>query len=346
MRRWIAALAAVGFAQGAGAGEFNSEYLRGSDVAPTYQVTTGVEHPVAVVPPPPAPFNFTVEVGTRYWYSSGKLAKDLFDDPRSSNSVNSRLTYDRLTSNTFEAFGRFDTWYDTFVKGYVGVSRLGSGRLNDEDFPPALTPYSSTLSEQRNGRLDYASIDLGRTVVTRGPVSAAVFVGYGYLSETTNAYGCNQVAGNPFVCVPGIASNVLGITEEARWQFLRLGVLAEFRLHERLKLSTEVALLPYAQISAKDTHWLQLGTTLGSIAGPIPEEGNGMGVQFEALLSYQVADRFSLGIGGRYWYLETWGSTDFESMIVGFHNPVSQPLNFTTARYGVFVQADYKFGSM
>jgi hypothetical protein len=124
--RWsVVALAVIGVAQGAGAGELKSEYLRGSDVygappaypiiqsappqgwhpAPNYPVKPGPAQPVVVVPPPPAPFNFTVEVGTRYWYSSGKLAKDLFDDPRFSNLENSRLTYDRLTSNTFEAFG-------------------------------------------------------------------------------------------------------------------------------------------------------------------------------------------------------------------------------------------------
>jgi hypothetical protein len=97
-------------------------------------------------------------------------------------------------------------------------------------------------------------------------------------------------------------------------------------------------------MSGHDTHWLRLGTTLFSIAGPIPENGADMGVQLEALLSYQVTDCWNVGIGARYWQLQSNGHTDFERVIVGFPDPVAQPLNFTTKRYGGFLQASYKFG--
>jgi len=36
-----------------------------------------------------------------------------------------------------------------------------------------------------------------------------------------------------------------------------------------------------------------------------PEDGEGIGVQLEAMLSYVVTDAFSLGIGGRYWSMWT-----------------------------------------
>ena len=125
-----------------------------------------------------------------------------------------------------------------------------------------------------------------------------------------------------------------------------MGILAELKVLDRLKLSAEVAWLPYEQISAQDTHWLRLGTGLGDIAGPIPENGGGTGVQLEAIMSYAVTDKVTVGLGGRYWYLETRGSADFENVIVGYSQPGPQPLNFTTTRYGGFAQGAYKFGPL
>jgi hypothetical protein len=48
-----------------------------------------------------------VEIGARYWYSSGRFQKDLGSttDPALGNILNSRLTYDS-TANAGEFFGR------------------------------------------------------------------------------------------------------------------------------------------------------------------------------------------------------------------------------------------------
>jgi hypothetical protein len=55
-----------------------------------------------------------------------------------------------------------------FVKGFVGGGAIGAGTLRDEDFPPFVVPYSSTSSEQRDGRLGYGTIDLGWTWQSEG----------------------------------------------------------------------------------------------------------------------------------------------------------------------------------
>jgi len=128
----------------ADAGELNSAALRGSrvdEVGPSYPVferqpiyrdprgydivppsygsaTTVQPVPVAALP------GYSFEVGARYWYSSGKLAKDLFDDPRFSDVLNSRLTYDGLTAHAFEAFGRIDLPSGLFLKGFAGIAGL------------------------------------------------------------------------------------------------------------------------------------------------------------------------------------------------------------------------------
>ena len=361
-----ALVSCAAFAPPAQAGGLDQAYLRGSTAnaieAPSYPIYSPEPNappaPPAAYPvtnagarphlaPPPAQLSgYTFKFGTRVFLSSGRLAKDLFDDPRDTNNLNSRLTYSGLRSAAFEGYGRADTPFGAFFKGYAGFSNLGSGALNDEDFPPLTTPQSNTLSQQQAGKLTYGAIDFGVIAAQNDRVRASMFVGYGYLAEKVNAYGCEQIAGNPFICAPTVDPTVLAITEDARWQFARLGVLTEFRVFDRVALSAEVAWLPYAQITAADTHWLRLGSTPGDIAGPIPEQGSGTGVQIEALLSYAMTDRFTIGLGGRYWYLQTHGSTAFENVIVGFPSPGPQPLNFTTSRYGGFAQSDYRFGPL
>jgi hypothetical protein len=342
------------------ANDFGHAGLRGSqvdEIAPSYPP------PQAYTPPRPHPFanptlrdpatppaallsGITFEIGSRVWYASGKLTKDLFDDPRSSQNINSRLTYRGLTAGSFEAFGRAETPIGAFLKGFAGFGNLRSGSLDDEDFPPALVPYSSTFSQQHDGHLAYMTVDLGQRIFTNGRASLAVFAGYGFLAESTSAFGCSQIAGNPQVCVPMITSDIKAITEDTNWQFARVGFWGEVKLLDRLKLSGEVAWLPFLQLGAHDFHWLRLGQTPFAISGPIPEGGGGTGFQVEALLSYQLNERFSFGLGWRYWFLETRGTTDFESVIVAFPNPVAQPLNFSTTRYGGFAQGAYRFGPL
>ena len=92
------------------------------------------------------------------------------------NSVDEALA--RLTSGTFEGFGRVNTPFGAFIKGNAGFGGLEHGTLNDEDFPPNTAPYSNTLSKQQGGKLAYASVDFGQIVVKndRYSVGLALFV--------------------------------------------------------------------------------------------------------------------------------------------------------------------------
>ena len=337
----------------ADAGELNSAVLRGSrayEATPSYQIGPAAPSyeyappPRAAVMASPAPVpGYSFEFGARTWYSSGKLAKDLYDDPRFSNDMVSRLTYDGLTSHSFEVFGKIALPSSLFIKGYAGISGLSKGNLNDEDFPPLTTPYSSTMSSQSGGRLGYMTADLGYGFAVNPATHISLFAGYGYVGEKVNAYGCNQIGGNPFICVPTIGASVLAITEDAHWHVARLGVGVEFKPIDRLTLSMEAAWLPVVQLRSHDTHWLRLGSTFGSFSGPIPETAAGTGFQLEALLAYQVWDCFSVGLGARYWRFDARGGADLEQMIVGLTNPATQPIEFTSERYGVYLQSSYKF---
>jgi hypothetical protein len=253
----------------------------------------------------------------------------------------SRLSYAGLDAHAAEAFARVDHPIGLLVKGHVGLTGLDKGTLTDEDFAFAGFPYSSTMSDQRGGDLRYATIDVGYTFWKTPRVGLAGFAGYNYLGERASAYGCEQTATNPFVCVPAIADTILAITEDAGFHSMRLGIAAELTLFDRLKIAAEAAWIPLTKVNASDVHWLRLGSSPGDFSGPIPEAGRGDGVQLEATLSYRATKHFSFGVGARYWRLETEGTAEFNGAVVGIA-AASQPLDFVTERYGLFVQGAYR----
>lgn len=110
--------------------------------------------------PPVAVSVWQVEVGIRYFYSSGKQRYRL-GDPFVAGQTNSQLTYANMNSNAGEGFARVDHSSGLFLKGFVGGGNIFNGRLNDEDFSPAVVPYSNTVSNISNGGLWYGTVDIG-----------------------------------------------------------------------------------------------------------------------------------------------------------------------------------------
>lgn len=294
-----------------------------------------------VAPPPPVSV-FTGEMGLRYWYSWGKAAKDLYNV--AGTGLVSRLTYDELRGHSGELFGRVDHSSGFFVKGYAGIGTLASGKLNDEDFPPVVSPYSNTLSQQEGGHLGYFSIDGGFNVLRNRDLRLGAFAGYHYFEEKLTAYGCHQVASNAAFCGgSGIPDHILGITQHNHWHSVRVGGEMEVRLFDRLKLSVDAAYLPYVKLDGADFHWLRIGTAPGDFIGSIPEDGRGRGYQLQAALSYAVNQNVSFAVGGRYWRMESNGHTHFENNVVGATS-FPQPVDWKTEHMGVFVQGSFKFG--
>ena len=292
------------------------------------------------------------EFGGRYWYSSGTTQYGLYGVPPGFPPIGlvSRLTFTGLTGHAGELFGRVDHWSGVFIKGNVGVGSITSGNLQDEDFPPFILPYSSTNSTQSGGRLDYLTADVGwaywQPFSATSGVKAGLFLGYFHYDETLNAFGCTQTAGNSLVCVPALASFIPVITDETQWNAVRVGLNGVWKVDERLKLTGEAAwLIPFSSLTASDTHWQRLGQ-LGGFNGPTPIDGHGYGVQLEAVLSYNVTAAFSVGVGGRFWHIQTQNADatshfDQSSIPPGF----PQATTVKTERYGSFLQASYTFGA-
>lgn len=293
--------------------------------------------PYAVDAPPNS-----YELGLRYWYSAGKFDKTLYNTTGA--TLLSRLTYDGAVGHTGEAYFNITDPSNWFLKGSIGAGMLARGRLQDEDFnlpdPPFSVPYSSTDSDLKKSHLTYANIDLGYYPLRGENGKLGAFVGYHYLRENLNAYGCTQTAGNPDVCVPSIPASVLVITQKNHWHSLRLGVAGDIMLMPNLRLSAEAAWLPYVKLKAQDFHWLRIGVDFN---GPTPEDGRGDGMQFEAILSYFVNDYVTVAVGGRYWRMRApKGTAHFEASVIGGGGS-PQVEKFNTERYGAFVQAGVKY---
>ncbi len=292
--------------------------------------------------PRPAPA-WQIEFAARYWFGNANTSKSLYNIPSVSSAMVSRLTYSDMMTNAGELYSRVAFTNGFFIKGYIGGGAMSFGNLKDEDFPPALVPYSSTTSDQKNGYLSYASGDVGYDVIRGGDFRIGALAGYHYFDQQMNAYGCAQTATNPAVCQPAIPTSIEVISQNNHWQSVRVELDGSLLFAERFKLNAEAAYLPFVFLNGADTHWLRIGTAIGDFAGPIPENGKGQGYQFEVSLSYQVTEYASVGIGGRYWHMQANGNSNFQGNVVG-ETAFPQPVDWKTDILGVFVQAGLKFG--
>lgn len=278
--------------------------------------------------------DWEIEGGVRIWYSTGTVGtpQPLFNSFNNSPTILvSRLTFVDQTAYSGETFARVDHHSGWFAKGYLGAGGITSGNIHDEDFP-AVSVYSNTVSKN-SGQLAYGTLDLGYTVLKSKDAKIGPFLGYNYLGQKINSFGCVQLAGDILVCRPGtFPSNFIGVTQYDHFNSVRVGLATEYLLTNYLKLKTEAAYIPFVAFNGEDDHnRRQLILTQQSYAG------NGM--MLEAALDYKVTPAWNVGLGGRYW---TWnmrtGSTFFNFL---GSEPASEPARYTTERYGVFLETSY-----
>ena len=284
---------------------------------------------------------YTADFGLRFWYGSATTGKNLYDSTGS--FLVSRLTYGDLSIYAAEVYGRVDYDRRWFLKGYAGGGGFRQGNLKDEDFPPAIAPYSATFSVEQNSAPFYGAIDAGFNALWGPDFRVGFFGGFHYLNHNISAFGCTQAAFNPQVCGPfPIPNTIEVITQDNNWYSVRVGLDAAIDI-DCVRLSLDAAWLPYVWLSGTDTHWLRVGTFPGNFTGAVPEDGKGWGYQIDAFLSYQLSDTWSVGVGGRYWYMQTHGLTHFEDHVIGF-TALPQVVEWKTQNFGIFLQGSMKLG--
>ncbi len=286
--------------------------------------------------------NWRFEVGSRYWYSTGRYQNDLGMSTASGfqDHLVSRLTYGS-TTHSGEMFWRIDSPHRLFLKGFAGLGRHASGHMNDEDWFPSdpgyAMAYSNTSHGNVTGTIGYATADLGADLLSSRIGKIGVFAGYNFYRDRKDSFGCSQIAlPHPqSVCGIPYAPDHLAITQNEDWHSLRVGVNASLAILPGLKMEVDAAYLPYVYVSALDVHHNRTDEP----SPDSPAWGTGRGLQLEAILTYDISPQFSVGIGGRYWAM--WatevGTASFGSAVV------TQTLPIRSERYGTFLQASYKF---
>jgi hypothetical protein len=290
-----------------------------------------------------------VEGGGRYFVSWGRFQKDLgglefLGEPVS--SMESRLTYNDMQTNSGEFFGRIDTPWNLFVKGYVGGGVTNTGQMNDEDSVlinhGVVGAYSNTLSPAVTGNITYGAIDGGFDFMRGAGYKVGLFGGYFAFNQDMSAFGCVVVAFNNCTPNPVPTSGSPVITENDKWTGVRIGLAAEAMLTDRVKFSGDVAYLPWVWFNGTDQHFI--GNT-GVLNDIFLASGKGNGVQIDALFSYYLTPQWSVGLGGRYWGMWTRPNGTWTCTSAPCLPTFAQPSYFKAQveQLGAFVQTSYKF---
>lgn len=274
------------------------------------------------------------EVGARVFFSRGLAGtpQPLLNTSEIGDVLASRLTFSGMSATSEEVFARIEHASGVFAKGYLGAGSVGSGQLNDEDFPAGADVYSNTYS-QAWGNLSYATIDLGYTLLKDFVGSVGAFIGYNYYAQNYNIYGCKQLAGSSTCANSSMLARFLALSEDDHFNSLRLGLSSELSLKDRWTLTSEAAYLPFVNFRGLDMH------NARQLIGP-ETANHGDGAMLESILNYQFNDTWAMGVGGRYW---AWNMHDGNLLFdfLGEDELIEEPARFNAERYGVFLQVKY-----
>jgi hypothetical protein len=323
------------------------------DKASDDNLTTGasLDVPLLKAPPPPAreifatrfPSDFSFEGGARYWYSVGQNRFAFTNREFLGGNPSSTLDWDRMQGHSGEGFFRIDHHpTHLYVKGLAGGGILKGGDMDDLDFVGSQINFSNTTSAVDGNNLAYAIIDLGYAFeVPSAGVRYGAFVGYHYWHEKMTAYGllCNSDQLNNMFACPSPGAVVVPFSTpvdifDTTWNALRIGGDVKYQINDRWTVSGEVALVPYATVTNKDSHLLR--TDLGPVPNIITNGQSAIGGEAEAFVHYKVLPHFELGVGARYWGLYTQsGSVEFGPTF----SPDFPLTRFSSQRYGVLFEA-------
>ncbi len=274
--------------------------------------------------------DWDIVFGKRAWFDLGRYQYHLYD-PLSPSTQNSQLTYGPTFGLGGETFFSASNMAGYFVSLRYGSGVTTGGVLIDEDFPPAITPYSAATSDLRNGRLSYATADLGYQFYTSDRASFGAFAGVTGLMERFESFGCQQIGTNPAICGVAVPSDYDVITQQNGWIGVRLGVTGEVAVSPSVTLHGEAAVIPIAFLYGVDNHWLRPD------ANPIISVGRGFGLQLEGGVDYAVNSQLTIGVGARYGQIWEAGASVFPPAF-------ATPQSATTRHIGAYLQATYAIG--
>jgi hypothetical protein len=257
-----------------------------------------------------------IEAGIRYWYSMGAHDMTVIGDAYSS----------RDTSHIVEGVLRIDEpatgWYG---KGFGGYSAVISN-----DFT---TPSGS--GHLNSGEIRYYGADLGWRALGNESLSSGGFIGYQYWNDSPDMGRENFVGPSGGDSKPN----------KIEYHMLRLGLTTKANIADMFDVEAEVAAIPYTLVNGQYGAFVHPayapGVTPGS-AGSV--SGWLYGASAEVMARFRPDKNWSIGLGGRAWYLTGEADFTFQSNNGGaFTSFITKTQQFSTFRYGLLGEVSYKF---
>jgi hypothetical protein len=306
-----------------------------------------------------------VNVSLSAWQSTGNITwshdasafEPLFGNPTS------RLEYDKVDSTIVELRARIELTERLFVELAYGAGDVDSGRLTDTDFVSASGArafgttvagphaYSETISILDGDSIHFIDARLGREFFRSPDHRSRAGLAARYLdwTEKFSARGVLQtVCTAPGrLCLPqgtfGFVDREV-IYNDARWRALFIGAWGRHRVNERLTLSGELSLSPFADLSSDDRHALR-SDLASDPSFRLTGQGRAATAGIEA--AYHFNPRLAASIGVRYWWMEVRNEARGFTAFPADGAPFSSKLNsFESERYGVTLSLSYALGAI
>lgn len=206
-------------------------------------------------------------------------------------------TVNDVTSHTAEIFGELE---DTTTNMFVRAY-LGLGRNfgGEGDF------YIFPSGDLESSALGYVVVDGGVRFAefANNQIRLKGYVGYQYLNDSIDAVDGRFIA-----------------EQTRQWHALRVGLTAEGDIGERFGWMVDVAAVPwsYNRVETWESDWTH-------------------GVETDVMLNFDLARNWNVGIGGRYWWLQS----NFDRRWVSDGSKAVLEQNYQ--RYGLLLQSSYRF---
>lgn len=251
-----------------------------------------------------------VEAGVRYWYSMGQHDMQVIGDSYSS----------RDTSHVVEAVLRVDEP----ATGWYGKAWGGYSAAISNDFT---TPTRSMHLD--SGEIRYAGGDVGWRALGNETLSSGGFVGYQYWNDSPDMWRENFTGG------------LQSVPNKIEYHMLRLGLTTKAVFGEHFEVEAEVAAVPYALVGGQYGAFVHPTYDPGvTPASPGNLSGWLYGATGEVMARFRPDKNWSIGLGGRAWYLT--GQADFTFQSTA-NNWITKTQQFSTLRYGLLGEVSYKF---
>lgn len=251
-----------------------------------------------------------IELGIRYWYSMG--AHNM--------SVMGGTYTESDTGHILELNGRVDDHgSDFYGRAFVGYSAV---------IMSTYTTPSGGPTTSASGRVAYVGGDIGAMPISNADdtMQAGAFAGYMFWNDSPDMGRVNYNTGSQ--------------PNDLNYNVVRLGVAAKAELGP-VDLWAEAAAVPYANLNGTYGALApallpgETQTSAGSISS-----GWLYGAMGEVMARFHPAENWTIGVGGRAWYLTGQADVSFTSTL---GNWVAKTTSFSTMRYGLLAEVGYRF---